>query len=156
MNLKNSKGYTGVDISVAMIIILIFIPTIFGVIYNIQKTNSHVERESEAVRIATDIIENAKSFDYNDLTITRLYQELISGNYNTSTYTINGQIGDNYRYLSKTGSKNEHYQIQVYLENYYPEGVTQEDLVKKIKVTVIYPTGNITKTIDISTLIINS
>ena len=156
MNLKNNKGYTGIDISVAMIIILIFIPTIFGVIYNIQKTNIYVERKSEAVRIATDIIENAKSISYDEVTIINLYQKLINSNYNTSTYTINGQTGDNYRYLSKLGSKNKHYQIQINLENYYSEGVSQEDLVKKLKVTVIYPTGNTTKTIDISTLIINS
>lgn len=156
MNLKNNKGYTGVDVSVAMIIILIFIPTIFGIIYNIQKTNSYVKRESEAVRIATDIVENAKSFDYEDLTITTLYQELIGTNYNTSTYVIEGQTGENYRYLSKIGSKDEHYQIQINLENYYPEDVAQEDLIKKIKVTVIYPIGNTTKTVDISTLITNS
>ena len=159
MNLKNNKGYTGIDISVAMIIILIFIPTIFGIVYNIQKTNSYVERESQAVKIATDILETAKTSEYDNLNITNLYQELISKNYSTSTYTINGQTGENYRYLSKTGSKDEHYQIQIKLENYYPEDVDvidREDLVKKIKVTVIYPTGNTTKTIDICTLIKNS
>ena len=36
MNLRNNKGYTGVDISVAMIIILIFIPTIFAVVNSIR------------------------------------------------------------------------------------------------------------------------
>lgn len=157
MNLKNNKGYTGVDISVAMIIILIFIPTIFGIVYNIQKTNTYVERESEAVKIATDIIEKAKSFEYSNLELTSLYQELLNNNYLESSYTLNGQTGENYRYLSKKGSKDEHYQIQIYLENYYPEDVVnKEDLVKKIKVTVIYPIGNTTKTIDISTLIKNS
>ena len=33
MNLRNNKGYTGIDIAIAMIIILIFVPTIFGIVY---------------------------------------------------------------------------------------------------------------------------
>ena len=159
MDIKNNKGYTGIDISVAMIIILIFIPTIFGVIYNIQRTNSDVERKSEAVKIATNIIETAKSMKYNNITINKLYQNLIQDNYEESTYTIDGQTGDDFKYLKKTGNKNVHYQIQINLENYYPEDVEEEnreDLIKKLKVTVIYPTGSTTKTINIATIIKNS
>ena len=37
MKIKNNKGFVGVDTSIAIIILLIFIPTITAMIYNINK-----------------------------------------------------------------------------------------------------------------------
>jgi hypothetical protein len=42
------------------------------------------------------------------------------------------------------------------LQNYYPEGETEQDLIKKIKVVVFYPVGNTLKTVDISTIFENT
>ena len=70
MNLRNNKGYTGIDISVAMIIILIFIPTIFGIVYNLQKVRAKSEREANSINVATDVLEIAKSIAYSDVTIS--------------------------------------------------------------------------------------
>lgn len=149
MNFKNNKGYTGVDISIAMIFILILIPTIFGIVYNIQRTNSEVERKSEATAIATDILETAKSLEYSEITLDGNKQFVLELN---NKYT---NVNPNYEY-SKTGHKNVYYKIEIELENYYPQDATEiEDLVKKLKVKVTYPIGNITKSIDISTLIKN-
>ena len=158
MNLKNNKGFTGVDISVAMLIILTLIPTIFAIIYSIQKTSVFTERKAESVKIATDIIEIAKSMN-NLENIDSLYNELINNNnYFTSTYTIDGQTGDNYRYLFKIGNKNVNYQVQIYLESYYPNNVELEnrkELVKQLKVTVIFPQGKITSSSSISAVIVS-
>ena len=42
---KKNSGFAGIDISISMIIILIFIPTIFGIVYNIQKIKADVKRK---------------------------------------------------------------------------------------------------------------
>ncbi len=51
MNLRNNNGFTGIDIAIAVIIILIFIPTVFGITYNIHKTNRAIDAETEATSI---------------------------------------------------------------------------------------------------------
>ena len=68
--LKKNNGFTGVDISISIIVILIFVPTIFGVVYNIQKTNAGIERKTNAVNIATDVLEIVKSEQYSDITVS--------------------------------------------------------------------------------------
>ena len=135
MNLRNNKGYTSVDISIAIIIIMIFIPTLFGIFYSIQKTSNEVKRKAEAISIATDIIELAKKASYDNLDNMK-QEEYIS-------------------LLETKYSKDVSYDINIEVENYYPEEISEEDrddLVKKIKVVVTYPTGNKTKSIDISTV----
>lgn len=162
MNLKNNKGYTGVDISVAMIIILIFIPTIFAVVNNIQRINAKAERQANAVNIATDILEIAKSLNYDGVETVinesdpdnkKAFITRINSKYGTPTYEAitSDNVEDDYEYVyySYSGEKNIHYRIQIGLLKYE----TEPDLVKKIKVTVTYPVGKDTKNIDISTVL---
>lgn len=126
MNFRNNKGFTGIDISVSVIIILILIPTIFGIVYNMQKTRVKTERQAEAVDIATNVLETVKNTEYEEVT--------------GSTYSYEG--------------KNKvHYNVAIEVQKMPNENV--EDLLKKVKVTVTYPIGNETKSIDISTLIQN-
>lgn len=135
MDLKNNKGYTGVDISIAMIILMIFIPTVFAISYSIQKTSNEVKRKSEAISIATDILESAKGMSFENL--ESMEEE------------------ENISLLEEKYSKDVSFDINIEVENYYPEELNEEDrmdLVKKIKITVTYPVGNKTKSIDISTI----
>ena len=126
MNFRNNKGFTGIDISVSVIIILILIPTVFGIVYNIQRIRVKTERQAEAVDIATNILEAVKNTTY--------------GGVNASTYSYEG--------------KNKvHYNVAIEVQKMPNENA--EDLLKKVKVTVTYPIGNETKSIDISTLIQN-
>ena len=169
MNLRNNKGYTGVDISVAMIIILIFIPTIFAITNSIQRTTERSERQANAVNIATDILETAKSLKYREVETVisesdpdsdskKTFTNLLSTKYGTPKYeTIASDvIEENYRYVyySYSGYKDVHYRIQIGIVNFEPEeSMVSEDLVKRIKVTVTYPVGKNTKSIDISTVL---
>ena len=61
MNFRKNNGFTGIDITSSMIIILIFIPTIFGTVYNLQMLNVAVDRKAQAVNIAVDELEKVKS-----------------------------------------------------------------------------------------------
>ena len=132
MNFRNNRGYTGIDISVAMIIILIFIPTIFGIVYNIQRINGRAERQSNAVNIATDILEIAKSLNYNDVNISDsgLLKTQLENKYTSSSQNAEIDVLENeyeYLYFTYVGENEVHYRIQVGILKYFPEGVDFND-----------------------------
>ena len=151
-NIRKNNGFAGIDISISIIIILIFIPTIFGIVYNIQKTNASVKRKSTAVGIATNVLEIIKSEDYEDVVVDseKLNYDL-SNKYEQSTYKNEDkeEIGYNYIYYKTTDQNDKHYQIQIGIKNFYPSEDETEDLIKQIKVRVFYPYGNNVKDINI-------
>ena len=157
MNLRNNKGYTGIDISVAMIIILIFIPTIFGIVYNLQKVRAKSEREANSINVATDVLEIAKSIAYSDVTISENSEFIARLNNKYSNLQI---LNDENKLVncSYIDNNNIHYKIEVDVANQYPSEIDESekmDYVKKVTVTVTYPVGNSTKSINISTVLKN-
>lgn len=153
--LKKNDGFSGIDISIATIIILIFIPTIFGIVYNTQKTNKSIERKTNAIDIATNIIEIVKTENYEDISNeedSKLNQDILK-QYNKATsnskITEDGEY-NGYLYYSSTGVKNEHYIIQVGVKNYYPSETENEDLIKQIRVRVFYPYDDNLKEVEIN------
>lgn len=157
MNLRNNKGYTGIDISVAMIIILIFIPTIFGIVYNLQKVRAKSEREAISINVATDVLEIAKSIAYSDVTISENSEFIARLNNKYSNLQI---LNDENKLVNCSYIDNNHihYKIEVDVANQYPSEIDESekmDYVKKVTVTVTYPVGNSTKSINISTVLKN-
>lgn len=157
-NLRKNNGFAGIDISISMIIILIFIPTIFGIVYNIGKNNEEVTRKSTAVGIATNVLEIAKKESYENINTSGngLVNDIIQ-KYETSTYTSTETEEDGYSYVYffTKGEKDEHYQIQVGVKNYYPDETQNLDLIKQVKVRVFYPVGDKVKNIDIGMVVQN-
>lgn len=156
---KKNRGVAGIDISISMIIILIFIPTVFGMVYNIQKINADVKRKSTAVNIATNVLEIVKSEAYSDITASG--NELntdIKKKYEASTYKNpdKEETGYSYVYYTTTGENGEHYQIQIGVKNYYPSDAQKQDYIKQVKVRVFYPCGDNVKDIDISVIARNT
>lgn len=152
--LRSNKGYTGIDISIAMIIILIFVPTIFGIVYNLQKSRIKTEREATAVGIAVDILEIAKTLNYNDLNLIEgEFKSILDNKYEVSGQNSNTENDAYYTFIS--GNDNR-YKIQVSVLKYTPENISNtDDFVKQVKVIVTYPIENTTNSIDISTVIQN-
>ena len=147
MNLRSNKGFTGSDILISIVVLIIFIPTIFGVVYNVNKTNKHIIRESRAVNIATEILESAKTIGVQGVTLAddeEFCMELIS-----RRYELQETDGTN-AVFTYEGENEEHYRVSVTLT--YPND-EENDLVKLITVEVEYPIGNTTKTIEISTVL---
>ena len=161
MNLKNNKGYSGVDVSVAVIIIMLFIPTIFGMIYNINKSKANVTREGYATQIATEIIGMAKSTEFENIDSgfgqnilnsgdTKYFFNKMKNKYgqpiNMDASFFNQDTGFAFNYFNAQGKNGEKYTIQVGVQNYYPEefeqSETKPDLIKKIKVAVAYTVGS--------------
>lgn len=160
MNLRNNRGYTGVDVSVAMIIIMLFIPTIFGMTYNIKKTESYNTKKVQATQIALEILEMAKSVEYQNL--DKGFNEENDGNdenflnklidkFNTATNSESD--GYKYKIFYTSGSNGEMFEIRVGLKNYYPADIdyyhANQDVVKKVNVMVTYSVGAKTETIEI-------
>lgn len=67
MNFKSEKGITGVDISVAIIIIMLFVSLISTLIYNYTKNSKELNRKSVATNIIVDVLEYAKNINYDTL-----------------------------------------------------------------------------------------
>lgn len=125
MKLRNNNGFTGIDLSIALIVLLIFIPVLFEIIYNLKKVNQSVDRESTALNIAVEVLEKNKLEQYEKIENKGPYDEK---------------------------RKDVTYQVTVTVTS---QEISAEatSLSKKVNVKVEYPVGKNTKSIDISTTI---
>lgn len=139
MKLKSEKGFTGVDITIAIILILLFMSLISIIFFNITKTSKGMDRKSEATYYATTIIEDIKAKDYDDVKTTDWL--------NVKDYT----------YLNNKGNINleieQGYTCTVKIANYYKEGATN-DLVKVVNVKVQYKVGGNIEEVELSTTLV--
>lgn len=147
MNLKNNKGYVAVDASIAILILLIMVPTIVGMIYNVNKTNNYIDRKTEAISIAINTIEAAKGIDVGSLNLDAVKQELKSKIYTDLDET------------EMTLTKDENtYKVEVIITDYADtdEGKAikaQSGYVKNVKVIVTFRLGKQQKKVELSTVI---
>lgn len=133
MKIKDEKGFTGIDITVAVIIIMLFMTLIGTIFYNITASHRQLERKTEATYIAIDVMEKLKAQNYDDL---------IVGEYNNNTIAK----------ILKDEIIEEGYSLKVTIENYK----TQEkdyDLVKIITVKVEYKVGKNTENVELKTTV---
>lgn len=145
---KKNNGVTGIDLSLSVIIILIFIPTIFASVYVIQKTNNSINRKTTALNIATNVLEMAKSTDYEEIALS---SESDFVNKITSKYTQ--KEASDYTTYYYNSEDDTYYKINLDVLNYYPEGADEQDLIKKVTVQVIYMVENQEENVEISTYI---
>lgn len=59
--IKNDKGFTGIDMAIAFVVIFIFVSMISLLIYNINSGAKEIELKTEATYLAIDTIETIKS-----------------------------------------------------------------------------------------------
>ena len=81
MNVKSQKGFTGIDITIAIIVITLFVSIISVVFYNITISSKKVERKTEATYIAQDVIEKIKALDYDEAIETQGEDAVDIGSY---------------------------------------------------------------------------
>lgn len=167
MNLRNNKGYAGIDIGVATIILVILIPFIGGMIYNISKNNKQMDMKTYAINLASNVLEVTKSTN-----IEYLYSNLedkpeTSDTGETYLTNLNNKIenritdanvqsegGKEYIIFSVQDSKKNHYKIVIDILDLAKEDTTkQENVVKTAKVTITYSLANNLETIEMSTVI---
>ena len=156
MNFRKNNGYVGVDASMAVLILLILIPTITGIIFNINSSKNATTRKTEATSIAANTIEAIKGIgidEINSSTDEELYEKIKTELDNI--YTGATRDGNT---ITLTKEENTY---QIIIENIEDFADTDEGnaidadegIVKKVTVIVNYKSGNKPQSVEISTAI---
>lgn len=173
MNIRNNKGYTGIDVSIAILIFVILVPLIMGVAYNISKSGNYTDQKAFAINVATNSLETAKIVSKieniysktedipenqeGDTLLTKLtttMQNIDTNNQPTIT-TENSQ--ESIRFVVKD-QKNNRYKVQIDVQDYIDTLDSQPDdakrnVVKKVTTKVYFSTGKTEQNIEISTVV---
>ena len=137
MKIKSESGVTGIDISVAIIIILLFVGLITTLIYNYTQNSKEIERKSTATYMIIDILEYAKNSGYDTI------------NQETMDNYINNQNGNDK--FNKSG-----YQVSCDVKTSNDLfGADAEDVMKKVTAKVQYSVNGKEQALDIFTIIKN-
>lgn len=150
MNVKSQKGFTGIDITIAVIVITLFVSIISVVFYNITVSSKTVERKTEATYIAQDVIEKIKALNYDEVVETE----------GTDAIDINSYKKDNVLIIDNK-EYDTAYTIQIKIKKYVPDTNTQEndesnDLVKIVNVNVLYKIGKEVENVELTTTIVRN
>ena len=129
MNIKSEKGFTGIDISIAIIVIFIFSTLIALLCYNINSRSEEIELKSKALELAIEEIEKMKN-----KTISQL------NTLNTS-YTTEQEIQEGF---SREISIIDYHDIKPSADS---------NIVKKVTVKIKYKFRKQIETIELSTII---
>lgn len=121
MKFRKDTGLAGTDMVIAIIAIIIFSTLILSLIVNNSIENMKVAKETMAMIYITEIFENIGIADYN---------------------TVSEENIDNF--VPQEVLKN--YKVDVTINNKFDEIEEQQDIIKKIKVTLTYNIGNKTYT----------
>lgn len=137
IKIKDEKGVTGIDITIAIIIITIFVAIITTLFYNIKSNSITIDRKTEAIHHAITIIEGIKNGKYESMA------EI--DDLDNTTEHPNGETIDDTSYTKK---------IMVVDYNEM-EGNSEKlpNIVKKVTVEVSFINNGKEEKIDLSTLI---
>ncbi len=67
INLKGKKGFTTVDLTIAMIVVLFFVTTLTSFSYNIYLSSIEAKRTAVALNYAVDIFEHIGIMDFDSV-----------------------------------------------------------------------------------------
>ena len=145
MNIKNEKGFTAIDIAIAIIIMTIFIALISNLIVNINLNSESIKRQTIATSYAIQEIEKIKAQgyinEYNDLGITQIEH---LPNYNIDIFDDT----NNFTGFHKTILIKDY----IFIKN---DNTKQKNLVKELTVEISYKLANKEQKVSISTYITN-
>lgn len=154
MNFRSNKGYVMTDISIAVIILLILVPTIMGLVYNIGVNRRATETKSEAINIAVNAIEAAKGISLEELNEQKVLEILET---NSETYHYNFTDND---FTNKEGTiktEKASYKLLINVEDFAnsenaPQDV-EPNIIKTVKATVEYRLRGKDQNIELSTVV---
>ena len=97
MKIKKDKGFTVVDVIIAVIAIIIFSTLIYSLMYSYVLENVKLKKETLAMIYMTEIFENIGIAKYTDVTqenITNFIPEYVKNNYDVVKVTVEDIPGD--------------------------------------------------------------
>ena len=126
INLKNNKGFTTIDLSIAMLVALIFITIMTSMFYNTYTSSVEAKRTALAVIYAVDIFEHIGELDFAEVEPSEeifnieSFNDFVLNTSESDPNTVSGSIGT--------------YNISVEIEDYEDDG-----LIKIVTLTINYP-----------------
>lgn len=130
MKLKNEKGATGIDITISVIILALFIGLIVSLMYGINQSSKDIERKTEATNYAISEIEKLKAEDFETLE-----SKQTSGYIDDTPYYKTIKVID-YANLEENKGQDK-----------------EPGLVKKVTVEISYKSGKEDKKVELSTVL---
>lgn len=140
MKFRSEKGYTGVDIAIAVIVITMFVSLIAVLIYRFNSLSNEIELKSEATAIAIDEIENIKKQGF----------EVYDGMNINTTEDKDGNT------LENQPTQKEGFYRTIVVEDYTDIEENEQkisNLVKKVTVKISYMFQGKEQTVELSTIL---
>lgn len=141
MSIKDEKGLTGIDIAISIILITIFISIIGNLIVNINLNSKSTQRKTIATSYAIQEIEKIKAQGYIDNYDNKGIEE--EDILKEEDILDNGKLTG---YSKKISIKD-----YVLIQN---DNTKQPNLVKEVKVQILYKVANREQHVEISTYIV--
>lgn len=130
--IKSNKGATGIDIAIALGIVAVTLTILLTLYTNTYISNSEIERRTQAMNYASQILEKVSEYYYSDVNTDNF----------SATTNSNGKIEIAGIEIPKA------YTVNVNIENYSNSDET--DVVKKVEVNVTYKIGKKDNTLTLS------
>lgn len=133
--LKNENGITGIDITVAVLIITLFVAMLTTIFFNINTDSKAIERKTEATHYAISLIEEIKNKSFEELNnfIDEQGSSILDENGKETPYIKKISVID---YAEMEGNEDK-----------------VPNIVKKVTVEVSYLNKGETEKIELSTLL---
>ncbi len=148
MNFKNEKGITGIDLTVSIILITVFIALIATIMYTINANFNSTGRRAEAINYAINEIENLKAQNFEDL------QDTPTDEINDFENIIIKE-GEGDTAIEKPTGFSKKITIIDYsnLPENQGDNTILSGLVKKVTVEIAYKDEDVIETVGLSTVI---
>lgn len=130
--IKSNKGATGIDIAISLGIVSVTLLILLALYTNTYISNMEIERRTQAINYASQILEKASEYYYSDVNTEKF----------SATTNSSGKIEIAGIEIPKA------YTVNVNIDNYSNSDET--DVVKKVEVTVTYKIGKNDNTLTLS------
>ena len=148
MNIKQNKGYVGIDMSLAVMILLILAPTIMGIVFGINVSRNTADTKTQALNILVNTLETAKGIELEQLTEQKILEDFENDH---SEYKLTLEAGNKSAIIATNKAS---FRLQVEVVDYHDiNSEATENFVKTVTATVTYKAGNKENSLNLSTVV---
>lgn len=123
IKLKKEKGFTTIDVSIAMMIAVVFVAIMSSMLYSVYTSSTESKRTAMALNYAVDIFERIGAVSYDNVEPSIILHSLQTANVSNLMATSDGMSGE-------IGT----YKINLKIEEQY-----EDESIKLITLTITYP-----------------
>jgi len=165
--LKSQKGITGIDLTISLIVIMLFVSIIATLSVKVSSSLASKRRIDIATNCMTEIIEKLDSMSYTDVELIQDFEKVIGPEetyqeeegkiyeLRKAVQTILSQKDENDEYKYSILQQEVEQGVELKVETYVPNDYTEEnppDLVKKVTVKITYLLNNKPEEIEVTRL----